>query len=78
MRTLRDGAVLSAAQRRALFGAAGFAGYRIVSSLLESSKSSGRNRAKEMRGATSSARDLGKLEWDEDAGVYRPIPKREH
>lgn len=62
----------------ALVGAAGFAGYRIVSSLLESSKSSGRNRAKEMRGATSSARDLGKLEWDEDAGVYRPIPKREH
>jgi len=59
----------------ALVGAAGIAGYRIVSSFLEGSKSSGRNRAK---AATSSARDLGKLEWDEDAGVYRPTPKREH
>jgi hypothetical protein len=62
----------------ALVGAVGFAGYRIVSSLLEGSKSPGRKRATEMRGATSSARDLGKLEWDEDAGVYRPPSKREH
>ena len=62
----------------ALVGAVGFAGYKIVTSFLEGSKSPGRKRANEMRRATSSARDLGKLEWDEDAGVYRPTPKREH
>ena len=62
----------------ALIGAAGIAGYKIVSNLLEGSKSAGRKRANEMRRATAPARDLGKLEWDEDAGVYRPPPKREH
>lgn len=62
----------------ALLGAAGIAGYKIVSNLLGGSKVAGRKRANEMRRATSSARDLGKLEWDEDAGVYRPTPKREH
>lgn len=61
----------------ALIGAAGIAGYRIVSSLLDGSKSSGRKRAGEMRRATAPARDLGNLEWDENAGVYRPGPKRE-
>ncbi|AGK59245.1 hypothetical protein HYPDE_37868 [Hyphomicrobium denitrificans 1NES1] len=61
----------------ALIGAAGIAGYRIVSNLLEGSKSSGRKQANGMRRATAPARDLGKLEWDEDAGVYRPSPKRE-
>jgi hypothetical protein len=62
----------------ALLGAAGFAGYRIVSGLLEGSKTSGRKREDKMRRATAPARDLGKLEWDEDAGVYRPSPRRDH
>ncbi len=62
----------------ALVGAVGFAGYRIVTSFLEGSKAPASKRANKMRGATSSARDLGKLEWDEDAGVYRPPSKREH
>ena len=61
----------------ALIGAAGIAGYRIVSSLLEGSKSPGRKRVNEMRRATAPARDLGNLEWDEDSGVYKPSPKRE-
>lgn len=62
----------------ALVGAAGFAGYRIFSSLLGKPKAAGRKQTNDMRRATTSARDLGKLEWDEDAGVYRPNPKREH
>ena len=62
----------------ALVGAAGFAGYRLYSSLMGTSKASRRKQTNDMRRATPSARDLGKLEWDEDAGVYRPNPKREH
>jgi hypothetical protein len=61
----------------ALIGAAGIAGYRIVSSLLGGSKSPARKQANAMRRATNPARDLGNLEWDEAAGVYRPGPKRE-
>jgi hypothetical protein len=61
----------------ALVGAAGIAGYKIVSSLLERSKASARKGAEQMRRATAQARDLGNLEWDEAAGVYRPRLKQE-
>ncbi|HVX36181.1 MAG TPA: hypothetical protein VHC71_08175 [Hyphomicrobium sp.] len=61
----------------ALIGAAGIAGYRIFSSLREGSKSPAQKRANAMRRAAAPARDLGSLEWDEAAGVYRPSPKRE-
>lgn len=59
----------------ALIGAAGIAGYRIFSSLLDGPKSSRRRGAAEMRDAART-RDLGNLEWDEGAGVYRPSTKR--
>jgi hypothetical protein len=59
----------------ALLGAAGIAGYRIVSSLLGTSASSRRHGEAEMRNAART-RDLGNLEWDEGAGVYRPSTKR--
>jgi hypothetical protein len=62
----------------ALIGAAGIAGYRIVSNLLESSKASGRKGAERVRRATAPARDLGNLEWDKDAEVYRPSLKQDH
>lgn len=61
----------------ALVGAAGFAGYRILSSFLDGAKSPRRKSAGEMRRASAPARDLGSLEWDEGAGVYRPRTKRE-
>jgi hypothetical protein len=61
----------------ALLGAAGIAGYRIVSSLLEPRAPRGKN-AGEMRRAAAPARDLGNLEWDESAGVYRPHSKRDN
>jgi hypothetical protein len=60
-----------------LLGAAGFAGYRILSSFLDGAKSPRRKNAGEMRRASAPARDLGNLEWDEGAGVYRPRTKRE-
>jgi len=61
----------------ALIGAAGIAGYRIVSRLLESAKTPARDETARMRRATVPTRDLGNLEWDADAGVYRPTSKRD-
>jgi len=58
----------------ALIGAAGIAGYRILSSVLGGSKSLHRGADGARRART---RDLGNLEWDESAGVYRPSTKRE-
>ncbi|HVZ06141.1 hypothetical protein [Hyphomicrobium sp.] len=60
----------------ALVGAAGIAGYRILSSVLGSGSRTQRSRAGEAR-RTARTRDLGNLEWDENAGVYRPSTKRE-
>jgi hypothetical protein len=60
----------------ALLGAAGIAGYRIFSSMLGASKAPRRRGASEMRDAART-RDLGNLEWDEGARVYRPSTKRE-
>jgi hypothetical protein len=56
--------------------AAGIAGYRIWSSLADHSQASHRSTERVQRG-TAPVRDLGNLEWDESAGVYRPRGKRE-
>lgn len=60
----------------AVIGAAGFAGYKLMSALV---KQAGRPSPKETAKARASRaqRDLGELEWDEAAGVYRPRVKRE-
>ena len=60
----------------ALLGAVGIAGYRIFSGRLGTPKSSRRRSAAEMRNAART-RDLGNLEWDEGAGVYRPSTKQD-
>jgi len=56
----------------ALLGAIGVAGYRIFSRL-GNPKSGGQRGAEE----GDRTRDLGNLEWDEGAGVYRPSTKRD-
>jgi hypothetical protein len=61
----------------AVIGAAGIAGYKLLSALIHQVQAPGRKEARHMRGATAPARDLGNLEWDESAGVYRPRAKRE-
>lgn len=57
----------------ALVGAAGIAGYRILSGYLGGAP---RARARNSR-RHATERDLGNLEWDEGAGVYRPTTKRD-
>jgi hypothetical protein len=56
--------------------AAGIAGYRIWSSLAGNSRASRRSTGRVPRGAEP-VRDLGSLEWDEAAGVYRPRSRRD-
>jgi len=60
----------------AVIGAAGIAGYKLLSAWAQQVEASAKN-AHQMRQATAPVRDLGNLEWDEDQGVYRPRPKRE-
>ena len=55
----------------ALVGAAGIAGYRLLSSFSHELHGA-RRRTESMRSATAKTRNLGSLEWDEAAGVYRP------
>jgi hypothetical protein len=59
----------------ALVGAAGIAGYRFLSGYLGGGHPP-RARARHSQ-RTTTERDLGNLEWDEGAGVYRPTTKRE-
>lgn len=59
----------------AVVGVAGLAGYRLLSALARHGQAAARKQEARMKRA--SARDLGNLEWDEAAGVYRPRPKRE-
>jgi hypothetical protein len=61
----------------ALIGAAGIAGYKIWSGLMDQAHTQGRKDRGQMRRATAPVRDLGNLEWDEGSGVYRPRAKRE-
>lgn len=57
----------------ALVGAAGIAGYRILSSLAASGTNAPERRTSgPTRKSAPPIRDLGSLEWDENAGVYRP------
>jgi hypothetical protein len=56
--------------------AAGIAGYRIWASMADHSRASRRSAERVRRGAEP-VRDLGSLEWDEAAGVYRPRTRRE-
>jgi hypothetical protein len=56
----------------ALLGAIGVAGYRIFSRLGNPKSSRPHSAADAAR-----TRDLGNLEWDEGAGVYRPSTKRD-
>jgi membrane protein required for beta-lactamase induction len=58
-------------------GAAGLAGYRLLSSLARQGQAAREQEAR-MRRATAPVRDLGNLEWDETAGVYRPRQKRDN
>ena len=61
----------------AVVGAAGLAGYRLLSGLARHAQAGSRKDEQAMRRATAPVRDLGNLEWDEAAGVYRPRAKRE-
>jgi hypothetical protein len=60
----------------AVVGAGCYAGFKLFSKLIEQaqtpSKSETERVRREARAATGSTRDLGELEWDEKAGVYRP------
>lgn len=58
----------------AVLGAAGLAGYKFVSAMMRQAQTAASESAQRVRRA---ARDLGPLEWDERAGVYRPQGKRE-
>ncbi len=65
----------------AIVGAGCYAGYKFFSKLVEQAQTPSRSdkvrsdaeRARqEARAAKARTRDLGELEWDEKAGVYKP------
>ncbi len=58
----------------AILGAAGIAGYKFLSAMMHPGQTPV---SKATRQAAPAVRDLGQLEWDERAGVYRPQGKRE-
>jgi hypothetical protein len=64
----------------ALVGAGLYAGYRWVARTLQAEAAAAQRQAEEMlRRASEAARipkDLGTLEWDEQAQVYRPAKHR--
>ncbi len=60
----------------AVVGAAGIAGYRLLSAFARQGQAARQEEAR-MRRATAPVRDLGNLEWDERDGVYRPNRKRD-
>ncbi len=60
----------------AVVGVAGVAGYRLLSALARQGQAVRKEEAR-MRRAAAPTRDLGNLEWDEAAGVYRPHAKRD-
>lgn len=62
----------------AVVGIAGLAGYRLLSAMARHAQGTGNRDEARMKRATAPVRDLGNLEWDEGAGVYRPRPKREN
>jgi hypothetical protein len=60
----------------AVVGAGCYAGYKFFGKLMEQaqkpSPSETERVRREARAAAAGTRDLGELEWDEKAGVYRP------
>lgn len=67
----------------AVAGVAAYAGYKLFGKLLEQAATPDKSdqedvrrkkAAYEARKAASQTRNLGALEWDEKAGVYRPRP----
>ncbi|WP_045835078.1 hypothetical protein [Hyphomicrobium sp. 99] len=62
----------------AIVGIAGIAGYRLLSALSRNAQSGARKADQAMRRAAANVRDLGNLEWDEAAGVYKPRAKRDN
>ena len=60
----------------AVVGAGVYAGFKLFSKLVEQaatpSPSETERVRREARAATGTTRDLGELEWDEKAGVYKP------
>lgn len=61
----------------AVVGVAGLAGYRLLSALARQGQAAARGEEARMRRAAAPVRDLGNLEWDEAAGVYRPGRKHD-
>ncbi len=58
----------------AIIGAAGLAGYKLMSALVRHAAHQPKRTGTQST-RTAPARDLGNLEWDEDQGVYRPGQK---
>jgi hypothetical protein len=60
----------------AVIGAGCFAGFKLFTKLIEQAQTpsrSDRDRVRrDMRATAGTTRDLGELEWDEQAGVYKP------
>lgn len=62
----------------AIVGVAGLAGYRMWSKLTRNAQTGARKADEAVRRAAAHVRDLGNLEWDEAAGVYKPRTQREN
>ena len=60
----------------AIVGAGCYAGFKLFSKLIEQAQTPSRSETervrREARAATGTTRNLGELEWDEKAGVYKP------
>lgn len=61
----------------AVVSVAGLAGYRLLAVLARHGQAARKDEAR-MQRAAAPARDLGSLEWDESAGVYRPRQQRDN
>ena len=60
----------------AVIGTGCYAGYKLFSKLIEQAQTPSRSETerlrREARASNGTTRDLGELEWDEKAGVYKP------
>ena len=62
----------------AVIGVAGLAVYRLLSALARHGQAATHKEEARMKRASAPIRNLGNLEWDEAAGVYRPRLKRDN
>lgn len=62
----------------AIVGAGCFAGYRLFNRVVDSVEAARRAEAERARARRGDARDLGALEWDAEAKVYRPGRRTQH